>query len=140
MTKKLIMGSVLAILSFIFLILPNVIWFYMNRDTYFQENSTSLSMGAIMTLIYIVAVMKGAFKHIDKRFATLFSIILFTIVVWFMEAIIHDLVWILMFGAFGYVMYLIFSFWSSSYLRYYRTYKDEHARATARSDYEVGNV
>lgn len=142
MTKKLITGSVLAILSFIFLILPNAIWFYMNRDTYFQEDATSLSMGAIMTLIYIVAVMKGAFKSIDKRFSTLFSIMLFTVIVWFMEAIIHDLVWILMFGTLGYVFYLIFSFWASSYLRYYKAYKDESARVYARKeiDSEVGNV
>ena len=117
-------------------------WFYMNRDTYFKEDSSSLSMGAIMTLIYIVAVMKGAFKQIDKRFATLFSIMLFTVIVWFMEAIIHDLVWILLFGTVGYVFYLIFSFWASSYLRYYKTYRDEHARVYARKEMndEVGNV
>lgn len=142
MTKKLIVGSLLTALSLIFLILPNVIWFYMNRDTYFREDSTSLSIGAIMTLIYIVAVMKGAFKQIDKRFATLFSLILFTVIVQFMEAIIHDLVWILMFGSIGYLFYLVFSFWASSYLRYYKAYKDESARVYARKeiDSEVGNV
>lgn len=141
MKKKLIAGIILYGLSIILLILPIIILFIINKDVYFVDgNETDITFGGVLGLGYMLLLVSGAFKDIDKRFSTLVGMCITLGVVWFLEAIISDLYWVILCGIIGYVLYIALSSWAKYLLNYARAYNNERARVDARADYEVGNV
>lgn len=141
MTKKLIGGIILYGLSIVLLILPIILLFIIKRDVYFVDgNETDITFGGILGLGYALLLVSGAFKDIDKRFSTLVGMFITLGVIWFLEAIISDLFWVILCGIIGYILYIALSSWAKYLLNYTRSYNSERARIDARSEYEVGNV
>jgi len=95
-------------------------------------------MGVMIGLFYILLVMKGALKDIDKRITTLVSMLVMLGVVWFIDDIIADLFWIIASGIIGYVLYLILYLFGKKDLDYYKAYRNEKARVVARQ--ETSNI
>ena len=136
--SKLVLGIIFHTLAIIALIAPNVVWFYINRATYFETGVDKLSVGAMLTVFYMLLMVKGAFKDIDKRFATFMNLFLVLAITWFFESVINDLFWIVLCGIIGYAFYLVFSTIAKRYMNYHNAVTDERARVYARN--EVGNV
>lgn len=141
MTKKYILGILLYVLSFVLLITPIIFLFILKRDTYFVDGQgTDITIGGMVGIGYALLLVTGVFKDIDKSFSRLLGMIIVLVVVWFLEAILSDLFWIVLAGIIGYVLYLGLSSWAKYNLNYAREYINERARVDARHDYEVGNV
>lgn len=141
MRKKFIAGVTLYALSIVLLILPIIILFIIKKDTYFVDgNETDITFGGILGLGYALLLVSGAFKDIDRRFSSLIGMCITLGVVWFLEAIISDLFWVILCGIIGYVLYITLSSWAKYLINYTRSYNSERARIDARVDYEVGNV
>lgn len=140
--NKFFMGWLFTITSLVLLVTPNMIWFYINRETYFEHGTTRLSIGAMLTLVYILALLKGAFKEIDKRLSTMISMCVFLAIVWFFDMIISDLYWIVLCGIIGYLFYLVFALVGSTHLEHHKAYKDEKMRVRARTEVndDLGSV
>jgi hypothetical protein len=136
--SKLFLGVMFHTIAIITLIAPNVVWFYLNRATYFETGVDKLSVGAMLTVFYMLLMVKGAFKDIDKRFATFINLFLILAITWFFESVINDLFWIILCGNIGYAFYLVFSSIGKRYMNYHNAVTDERARVYARN--EVGNV
>ena len=141
MTKKYITGILLYVLSFILLITPIICLFILKKDEYFiNGQGTDITIGGIVGMGYALLLVAGVFKDIDKAFSKLLGMIIALVVVWFLEAILSDLFWVVLAGIIGYILYLGLSSWAKYYLNYARAYINERARVDARHDYEVGNV
>ncbi len=134
MNKKLYRGYLLTMLSFLALVTPTLILFLINFDTYIVSSgeTTKISLGAMIALIFALFVMNGAFKEMNTRFATLISMSVFLIIIWFLESIIKDLFWVTLSVIVGYVGYIIISSFGKSQLTEYNIYKDEKLRAKVR--------
>lgn len=146
MRKKLISGIILYAMSIVLLVLPIIILFIIRKDVYFVDgNETDITMGGILGMGYALLLVSGAFKDIDKRFSTLIGMCIMLGVVWFLEAIMSDMFWVVLCGIIGYVLYIGLSTWGKYYINYARGYNNERARVDARKDarkdYEgLGNV
>lgn len=143
MNKKLLNGILYTIFSILGLALPTLILIYIKRDEWITvETGTSISIGVMIGLAYVLLLMRGALKDIDKRIVTLLSMFVFLGIVWFIDAIIADLFWIISSAIVGYILYLILSLIGRKDLNYYKSYKDERARVYARNEVnqEIGNV
>lgn len=131
--KKLFWGYLLALLSFLFLIAPTLILFLINFDTYVVSGETTkISLGAMIALIFALFVMNGAFREMNTRFATLISMVVFLIIIWFLESIIKDLFWVTLSIIVGYVFFIIISSLGKTQINEYNIYKDEKLRAKVR--------
>lgn len=140
MKKKFLLGYGLYAVSLLLLITPTVFWFYWNRVEYFADEPVNLSIGAILTLLSVVLLLKGGLKDLDSRFNTIFWISIGIGVTYFMETVINDLMWILVCALIGYLAYAVLSTFAMHNIKYVRTYTNERARIEARSDYSAGNV
>lgn len=142
MTKKYIAGILLYVLSFVLLITPIIVLFIIKRDTYFVDGQgTDITIGGMVGLGYTLLLVTGVFKDIDKAFSRLLGMIIVLVVVWFLEAILSDLFWIVLAGIMGYVLYLGLAAWAKYNLNYAKNYTSERARIDARSNYEgLGGV
>lgn len=116
------------------LVTPNVIWFVAKRDEYFTTGATKITTGAIVSIVFMAFLLKGAFKDIDKRISTLITMGIVLIIVWLFETIISDMFYIIALGMGGYISYLIFSSIGKRDLEYNRVFKDETFRQEARQD------
>lgn len=133
MNKKLFGGYLLTILSFLVLVTPTLILFFINYDTYIVSGETTkISLGAMLGIIFTLFIMNGAFRELNTRVATLISMIVFLIIIWFLESIIKDLFWVTLSVIVGYVFYLIISSFSKTQINEYNIYKDEKIRAKIR--------
>ena len=141
-SKRLFWGIVFTIISIIFLIGFEVAWVWYKRDVYFISGVDKMSGGAMITAVFIVLLMRGAFESANKKFKTVIILGFMLAIVWFLEPIISDLFWIILWGIVGYVLYILFNSIAQNNLKYYKAYKDEHARVYARREMnsEVGNV
>lgn len=129
-------GWFLKIHAIILLMLPFGVLTYLHKDTWFVKGADKVSIGFIMTLLFAILLLKGAFKNLDKRLMTGITLLTFTFIVWLLETIIKDLFWILICASIGYVFYLIFDSIGSRLVKNYDVYKNEHIRNQAREDYE----
>lgn len=144
--KRLFWGIVFYMIAIIFLIGFEIGWIYFKRDSYFVSGVDKLSSGAMIAIVFIVLMMRGAFESANKQFKTVIILGFLLAIVYFLQPIIYDLFWIILWGITGYVLYILFSSIAKYNLRYYKAYKDEHARVYARrevnSDLDggIGNV
>lgn len=135
LNKKFLKGIFISILSFVLLILPTVILFMVNYESWVVSGeSTKISIGAMLGLLYAVFVMKGAFKDISPKIATLISMGIFISIVWFLDSIMQDLFWVLLSVMIGYTFYIVVSSIGKRELDQYKSYRDEKSRIYARKE------
>lgn len=133
MNKKLFAGVVYTGLSFVAMILPTVILFAINYEEWVVSGETTkISLGAMLGLIYAVFVMNGALKEISPKIATLISMVVFLMVIWFLESVIQELFWVVLSVIGGYVLYIGISALGQRQLNEYRVYKEEKIRVQVR--------
>lgn len=131
--KKLWLGYGLTGLSFVGLILPTVILFAVNyNDWVVQGETTKISLGAMLGMVYAIFVMNGALKELNPKLATLISMVVVLFIVWFLESVIQDLFWVILSVIGGYVIYMSISAIGANQLLEYKIYKDEKIRAKVR--------
>jgi len=132
--KRYVRGIIFTTASMVLLVLPNAVWFYLQRDAYFETGVTRLSTGALISLLFILGLLRGAFKNIDKRFATFMALFVFLSITWFLDSVIQDLFWILTNAIIGYSLYLVLSLIAKRDLSYYAGYREEKSRIEARKE------
>lgn len=132
--KRYMRGILFTTASMVLLVLPNAAWFYLQRDVYFETGVTRLSTGALISLLFILALLRGAFKNLDKRFATFIALFVFLSITWFLDSVIQDLFWIIANAIVGYAMYLVLALIAKRDLSYYAGYKEEKSRIEARKE------
>lgn len=133
MNKKLLSGYLLTSLSFVALILPTLILFGINYEEWVVSGETTkISLGAMLGLLYAIFVMNGALKEISPKVATLISMVVFLMVIWFLESVIQDLFWVTLSVIVGYVFYMGISSIGQKQINEYKIYKDEKIRVQVR--------
>lgn len=136
MAKRRFKGILLTAISFVALILPLLILMYWKRNEWFavKIDTTKVSVGFIIALIFALCMLKGAFKELDKRFTTLFVLGIIAVITWLMESIIKDITIILFAAIVGYILYLIINSLGKKDLNYVKEYNNEKARVDARTE------
>jgi hypothetical protein len=134
MNKKLLAGFTYTALSFVALILPTVILFVINYEAWvtISGQSTKISLGAMLGLVYAIFVMNGALKEISPKVATLISMVVFLMIIWFLESVIQELFWVVLSVIVGYVCYIGISALGQRHLNEYKVYKEEKIRVQVR--------
>lgn len=141
MMKLKIRGYIFYVLSVILLVAPIISWFIYKQDVYFRAETPSLSVGAMLGLFSLVLMLKGAFKDIDKRFATVFWISMGMGITYFAQSILDDLFYIMGASLVGYVLYIGVNSYARRVLEFNKEYRLERARISARKASDsVGNV
>ena len=95
-----------TILSIIFLIAPLASLVIFNWDIYFSQNSAKTSTGFIMTLGFILLILKGAFVNIEKNSKIVINLSIILAISWFLQSILDDLTIILACSILGYIIYI----------------------------------
>ena len=136
MMRRRIRGILLTALSFIALILPLAIVCLWKRDVWFavRVETTKVSIGFILALIFALCMLNGAFKELDNRFTTIFTLGIIAVVTWLMDSIIQDLTIILIAAIIGYGLYLIINSFGKRDLDYVKEFTNERARMDARNE------
>ena len=137
--NKALIGWLFKLMAIITLISPLLVLTYINKDTWFIKGADKVSIGFILTLLFAILLLKGAFKNLDKRLMTGVTLLVFSFIVWLLESIIQDLFWILVCSFIGYVVYLVFDSIGSRLVETHKVYRQEHIRSQARTDYEKFN-
>lgn len=136
MCKRKFKGIILTILSFIALIMPLLILILWKRNEWFaiKVDTTKVSLGFIITLIFALCMLKGAFKNLDNRFSTIFTLSIIAVITWLMKSIINDITLILIASLLGYILYIIINSLGKKNLDYVKEYNNEKARVDARAE------
>lgn len=136
MMRRRIRGILLTALSFITLILPLAIVCLWKRNEWFaaQVETTKVSIGFIIALIFALCLLNGAFKSLSNNFTTIFTLGIFAVVTYLMDSIIQDLTIILIAAMIGYGLYLIINSFGKRDLDYVKEFTNERARMDARNE------
>ena len=136
MAKRKFKGILLTAISFVALILPLLILMVWKRNEWFavKIDTTKVSVGFIIALIFALCMLKGAFKDLDNRFTTIFVLGIIAVITWLMESIIKDITIILIAAIIGYVLYLVINSLGKKDLNYVKEYNNEKARVDARTE------
>ena len=133
--NKVWWGSLFRVLSIVTMVLPMGIWFFINRKEYFTtRTSSSMAIGVILGLIFLILIISKTFKEMNKYVSTLVFIVVGLILVWFLEPIMKDLLWIFICLLVGYVFFWPLSVTADKLLKYYSTYREEKVRVEARRE------
>lgn len=133
MNNKLLSGYIYTVLSFVVLILPTVALFIFNYEEWVVSGETTkISAGVMLGLLYAIFVMNGALKEVSPKIATLVSMIVFLMVIWFLESVIQDLFWVILSVIVGYACYITIAAIGQRQLGEYKIYKDEKIRVQIR--------
>lgn len=136
MAKRKFKGILLTAISFVALIMPLLILMVWKRNEWFavKIDTTKVSVGFIIALIFALCMLKGAFKDLDNRFTTIFVLGIIAVITWLMESIIKDITIILFAAIVGYISYLIINSLGKKDLNYVKEYNNEKARVDARTE------
>lgn len=136
MAKRKFKGILLTAISFVALIMPLLILMVWKRNEWFavKIDTTKVSVGFIIALIFALCMLKGAFKDLDNRFTTIFTLSIIAVITWLMESIIKDITIILFAAIVGYISYLIINSLGKKDLNYVKEYNNEKARVDARTE------
>ena len=136
MAKRKFKGILLTAISFVALIMPLLILMVWKRNEWFavKIDTTKVSVGFIIALIFALCMLKGAFKDLDNRFTTIFVLGIIAVITWLMESIIKDITIILIAAIVGYILYLIINSLGKKDLNYVKEYNNEKARVDARNE------
>ena len=136
MAKRKFKGILLTAISFVALIMPLLILMVWKRNEWFavKIDTTKVSVGFIIALIFALCMLKGAFKDLDNRFTTIFVLGIIAVISWLMESIIKDITIILIAAIVGYALYLVINSLGKKDLNYVKEYNNEKARVDARNE------
>lgn len=136
MVKRKFKGILLTAISFVALIMPLLILMVWKRNEWFavKIDTTKVSVGFIIALIFALCMLKGAFKDLDNRFTTIFVLGIIAVITWLMESIIKDITIILIAAIIGYALYLVINSLGKKDLNYVKEYNNEKARVDARNE------
>ena len=136
MAKRKFKGILLTAISFVALIMPLLILMLWKRNEGFavKVDTTKVSLGFIIALIFALCMLKGAFKNLDNRFSTIFTLSIFAVITWLMKSIINDITVILIASLLGYISYIIINSLGKKDLDYVKEYNNEKARVDARTE------
>jgi hypothetical protein len=136
MAKRKFKGILLTAISFVALIMPLLILMIWKRNEWFavKIDTTKVSVGFIIALIFALCMLKGAFKDLDNRFTTIFVLGIIAVITWLMESIIKDITIILIAAIIGYALYLVINSLGKKELNYVKEYNNEKARVDARAE------
>lgn len=136
MAKRKFKGILLTAISFVALIMPLLILMVWKRNEWFavKIDTTKVSVGFIIALIFALCMLKGAFKDLDNRFTTIFVLGIIAVITWLMESIIKDITIILIAAIVGYALYLVINSLGKKDLNYVKEYNNEKARVDARNE------
>ena len=136
MAKRKFKGILLTAISFVALIMPLLILMVWKRNEWFavKIDTTKVSVGFIIALIFALCMLKGAFKDLDNRFTTIFVLGIIAVITWLMESIIKDITIILIAAIVGYALYLVINSLGKKDLNYVKEYNYEKARVDARNE------
>lgn len=136
MAKRKFKGILLTAISFVALIMPLLILMIWKRNEWFavKIDTTKVSVGFIIALIFALCMLKGAFKDLDNRFTTIFVLGIIAVITWLMESIIKDITIILIAAIIGYALYLVINSLGKKDLNYVKEYNNEKARVDARTE------
>ena len=96
--------------SLILLIGPLLGWVIVRREIYFSDGGrVKIGIGFI-TMAFILAALKGAFKNYSQTLNTIIWLGVFLAISWFLQSILNDLFWILLMSICGYLMYMPFEY------------------------------
>lgn len=148
--KKLMLGRVLQIFSVIALVLPLIIFVVVNKEKYITtaNDATKISIGLIIGVAYALVLVLKVLKEINKYFKPLISLVVFTLIVYFLKPMINDLFLILTMVIIGYILFLVLITIANHYIEYGKEYAHQKVREQAKQDYvehqektkKVGNV
>ena len=84
MAKRKFKGILLTAISFVALIMPLLILMVWKRNEWFavKIDTTKVSVGFIIALIFALCMLKGAFKDLDNRFTTIFVLGIIAVNTW----------------------------------------------------------
>jgi hypothetical protein len=136
MFKKKLLGILLTTLSFVALVMPILILMIYKRNEWFavSVDTTKVSIGFIVALVFALCLLKGAFKELDKRFCTIFALGIVAVITWLLEAIIQDITIVLIAAIIGYILYIVINSFGKKELNYVKEFNSERARVDARRE------
>lgn len=134
LNKKLLKGWLYTSLSFVALISPTLLLFAVNYNQWVVGDSTKISIGVMIGLLYAILVMRGALKEVSVKAATLVSMFTFLAVVWFLDTIIEDLFWVILSVIVGYSFYIVIANIGQKHMTEYKAYRDEKIRVEVRKE------
>ncbi|MFA7100097.1 MAG: hypothetical protein WC143_08500 [Eubacteriales bacterium] len=135
--RKFWLSLISGFICFLFLTVPIGIWIYINRVKYLAiAQSTTMSIGFIIAIIFVALLLIGAFKDIDKRVNGVIWMGFFTGIFWLIDPIIYDLKWIALCALISLIGYVVFSKITKNAWDYVKTYKKEKVRIEARQEAE----
>lgn len=135
LNRKLLKGMIFNFSSFVVLIAPTMVLFFINRDEWIvRGESTKITMGVLLGLLYAIFVMRGALKEVSSKTATLLSMFTFLGIVWFLDSVLAELFWVILSVIVGYMFYMVMSGIGQKHMTEYKAYRDEKVRITARQE------
>jgi len=136
MTKKYLWGTFLIVLAIIGFFIPFAILFFTKYDEWVvTADTTSISTGVMIGLVYGVVVLRGGLKRMSPELITFMSMFVMLLIVWFLDSILEDLFFIILSFIAGYTVFLVLSKWGARQIELAKSYGDETYRAKARADY-----
>lgn len=135
-------GVLFTAIALLFLVIPEAVLFYINRDVYFIDNQGGdIAVGGMLLIVFTLMLVFGAFKNIEPLFSGVFSLGVILAITYFFNSILSDLFNIVLAGLIGYIGFAIFFKIAQRKFEYAKSYRTEKARIQARKDFEeVGNV
>lgn len=137
--KKLIIGRLLQILSFIGLITPFMYLLLLKKDVYFKtaNDTIKISLGVIIGLAYCIILVLKTLNEINRYIKPLIALVIFTLITYLFQSIIKDLFLILLMLVIGYAIFLILMTISDKFIEYGKEYKKTFVREKAKNDYQA---
>lgn len=135
MKRKLLFGWLFRIFAIVLLITPLLILTIVKKDTWFIYGANKVSIGFIVALLFVVMMVKGAFKNLDQRLTTIITLLTLSIIVWLFDTIIDDMFAILICSTIGYVLYIVCDSLGARLLKTYNIYFEENVRNNVRVGY-----
>lgn len=125
-----------TLISLIAVIMPILIWVIINRDTYLRGSTAiNTGIGFTLSMVFILCILKGAFKNVNKNLNIIIWLGAFLALTYFLDAILNDLFWILLFSIVGYILYMPCEYLASLNKRRADIVSDEKIKQDVRSEY-----
>lgn len=137
--RKLWLSLISGFICFLFLTVPIGVWVYINRVKYLAiAQSTTMSIGFMIAIIFVGLLMLGVFKDMDKRVNSVIWMGFFTGILWFIDPIIYDLKWITLCALVSLIGYIVFSKIAKDSWEYVKVYKKGKILAEVRKEAQAG--
>lgn len=134
--NKLFKQFIISLISYVLLIIPIAILLLIRRKAWFSNaaDATKLSIAITLAVVFLIAMLNGAFKGLSMRFIVTFTMATLIVLLYLLKSVPGDVTWILICLLLGYTGFTIVHAFSDD--AYIDEYKKEKARIDARNDIE----